>query len=283
MRDVVAGFRRAVGRDPTDEEIETLTPLFMRAGYDDDDDLLWGLVFLFARQFGAVGDAVSAIEAAGASAARTVERESKRVTALGHPVVWVLGLVVVLGVGLFIGLQAGWSESAADAAANVEKGRLAAIRIVRGYSPDIAERLFDVPAKLNHEEMKWCGSGDASTARAMSPDEIAWCASSAGEAARELGPDIVSWAGSDVGRRARELTDESTVEFLASPWGRTALWAWTNRTGQLWHLEYIVHCYAKQMQRVRPEGGDYEVCQIDPSYTGHFRWWVPQPHPSTVE
>ena len=77
MDDVRAGFRRAVGREPTGEEMETLTPLMMRAGYSDDD-LLWGLVFLFARQFRLAGDAVSAIEAAAADAAKRLERAGKQ-------------------------------------------------------------------------------------------------------------------------------------------------------------------------------------------------------------
>ena len=49
LEDVAAGYRKAVGREPTAEELELFRPLWMRAGYDDGD-LVWGIVFIFAKQ-----------------------------------------------------------------------------------------------------------------------------------------------------------------------------------------------------------------------------------------
>ena len=156
----------------------------------------------------------------------------------------------------------------------VDRGQRDAVLVVRDYSPGLAERLFDVPAvELTLEETKWCLSDAAESARTMSSGDLEWCASAAGEAVRELGPDVASWAGSDVGRRAHELVDGSTVQFLASSWGRTAQWAWAQNREELGHLERMVRCEHTYLERDTSDDADYEVCRFTGGFTGW--WWVP--------
>ena len=52
-RAVARGFRRMVGRGATPAELELLRPLWQVAGYDEGD-VIWGVVFTFARQFEAI-------------------------------------------------------------------------------------------------------------------------------------------------------------------------------------------------------------------------------------
>ena len=54
---VAAGFQRMVGRVATPAELETLRPLWQVAGYQEDD-MIWRVVFLFAKQLAAVDDNV---------------------------------------------------------------------------------------------------------------------------------------------------------------------------------------------------------------------------------
>ena len=52
---VAKGFSRHVGRAATPAELRTLRPLWEVAGYDEDD-VIWGVVFVFAKQWAAVDD-----------------------------------------------------------------------------------------------------------------------------------------------------------------------------------------------------------------------------------
>ena len=54
---VAAGFQSTVGRVATPAELETLRPLWQVAGYQEDD-MIWRVVFLFAKQLAAVEDSV---------------------------------------------------------------------------------------------------------------------------------------------------------------------------------------------------------------------------------
>ena len=61
MAEIRAIFRRKLGREPTDQEIETVRPLWNQAGYSDQD-VIWDVVILFTAQFGASHEALRRVE-----------------------------------------------------------------------------------------------------------------------------------------------------------------------------------------------------------------------------
>ena len=268
MREVVAGFRRAVGRDPTDEEIETFTPLFMRAGYDDDD-LLWGVVFLLSKQFGAAQMAAQAIQAAGERAAERVEKSTR--TARREDRLEIVGYagIVCLCVLLLAALVT-WHFRGGD----LHRAWYQAVQVVHAHSPELALKLFSVP-DVAPERFAWCGSREADVAYGIAPDELRWCAGPDAGPARELGPDAVAWAASDVGVRAREVVDASTLDFLDSSWGRTTKWAWSVGPKHVVHLEQMIRCDAKSLERTELDSGDYEMCWFKHKFRDEAYWWVP--------
>ena len=290
MNDLVAGFRRAMGRDPTTLEMETLTPLFMRAGYQDDD-LLWGIVFLFARQFAGAEAAARAVEAAGERVAERVDQVRKSARRADRFERLLLRLTMVL---FLVGLGAlgSWHVRGWDLA----RARYDAIEVVRAHSPSLAKELYGIPA-LETDRLAWCGSREADAASGMGLDQLRWCADDdaqvarqlpsldlnwcadddAGGRARRLGDAGIKWCESDLGVQARKTVDVSTLGFLASEWGQTAKWAWSYNRPEIYQLTAMVKCEGEYLS-IAPNPYDPSaapVCRFKKKYRDRSYWWVP--------
>ena len=259
-----------------------LEPLYMRAGYEDDD-VFWGLVFLFSAQFAALSDAIAAAERAHAAmitateqaqadAIKTVGDAAKRVRreTSGE---WRFPMFVGAAFGLLLGGLLAVFEVERRAG-----GGQSPIDVVRAHSPMLAERLFDVPAVgLSLADAKWCVSEASRHARSLEADDLAWCGGSAGEQARELGGVRVFWGLSDIGTRAfQQLRSMAELDFLASPWGRLALTAWLHSDDRVVAaLEALARCEDERLASVTDEADGTRRCRF--SVPGEANLWVVLP------
>ena len=166
---VAAGFRRAVGRDPSVDEIEALRPLWSVAGYDDGD-IIWGVVFLFARQFVVAEKHRAQLERLEAQTTDTIEKALERMVVavrraasrgelLRIATRFAVGNVVA--VALVAAFAMWWVYAEGERA-----GRSAAIEIARAHSPTLLSKVYDYPA-LTTEDLQWCDSERRREARAV--------------------------------------------------------------------------------------------------------------------
>ena len=166
---VTAGFRDAVGYDPSDDEIESLRPLWSVAGYDPDDTL-WCIVFVFARQFVAAERHRAQLEKLEVETTNTIETSLKRMAdavrraaSRGELVRMATMLAVgnVVAIALVAAFATWWVYPQGERA-----GRSAAIEMARAHSPTLLSEVYDYPA-LTTEDLQWCDSARGRKARAV--------------------------------------------------------------------------------------------------------------------
>ena len=173
---VTAGFRRAVGREPSDDEIEALRPLWTVTGYDDGD-ILWGVVFLFARQFVAAERHRAQLETLEVRTTDTIEsalermvvavrRAASRGELVRMATMFAVGNVVAIA--LVAAFATWWVYAEGERA-----GRSSAIEIARAHSPTLLSELYDYPA-LTTEDLQWCDSERGREARAVCDQKAAF-------------------------------------------------------------------------------------------------------------
>ena len=166
---VTAGFQHAVGRDPSNDEIEALRPLWTVAGYDDGD-IIWGVVFLFARQFVAAERHRAQLEKLEVQTTDTIDtalermvvavrRAASRGELVRMATMFAVGNVVAIA--LVAAFATWWVYAQGERA-----GRSAAIEIARAHSPTLLSEVYDYPA-LATEELQWCDSARGREARAV--------------------------------------------------------------------------------------------------------------------
>ena len=244
---VAKGFLHAVGRAPTATEIETLRPLWAVAGYDDGD-VIWGLVFLFARQLTAAEAQLAQLAELQAQTTNTFETESAKVVvaarrALSSRAVFVhtltkFAVANVLAVALVAAFATWWVYVEGERA-----GRSAAVEIARAHSPTLLSRLYDYPA-LSTEDLQWCDS--------------------------------------EHGRQVRAVCDQKAA-FLDTPLARASFVAYDWGLGSSEELVNLILCQKPPLVReqISPEGVGYHArCWLP---VGTWRWAVPRWSPNASE
>lgn len=243
---VTAGYQRAVGRDPSDDEIEALRPLWSVFGYDDGD-AIWGVVFLFARQFVVAEAHRAQLEKLEAQATDTLETAlekivvaMRRAASRGELVRIATWFAVgnVVAIALVAAFAMWWVYAEGERA-----GRSAAVEIARAHSPTLLSKVYDYPA-LTTEDLQWCDS--------------------------------------ERGREARAVCDQK-AEFLHTPLARASFVAYEWGLGSSDQLVNLILCLDPPLEREQfwPEGvARHARCRLS---AGTWRWAVPRWSPEASE
>ena len=146
-----------------------MRPLWSVAGYDDGD-ILWGVVFLFARQFVVAERHRAQLEELEVQTTDTIETALKRmVVAIRRAasrgelvrIATMFAVGNVVAVALVAAFVTWWVYPQGERA-----GRSAAIEMARAHSPTLLSEVYDYPA-LTTEDLQWCDSARGRKARAV--------------------------------------------------------------------------------------------------------------------